>query len=233
MRTEPGTAARREVTFAEGERTSIELTAAGAMVGALAGGAVAILAIIGLMRTGSVPTYLMEVGAIVLGAGLLIQGVAGATRFASSTDAPQGRFEKLRFGSGVTAAAVAGVAGIGLGIAAIVGVAPLVLTSIAVIVFGAASLLSVGAMTEIHDSVLARFASAMAPETRHTIFLASALELLVGVAAVVLGIIALFNLVPITLNLVGLLCLGVSALLSGLATGGALGRLLGMRTFVH
>lgn len=159
-------------------------------VGAIATIALAIVGLAGVLRP-----IMASIATIVIGAALLLEGGSmGAAQVSSRT----GEFESAS--GGFSTPFLGGVAGIVLGILALLGVASITLVSVALIVFGAAFLLSGVAQ-----------ANSLAAATGGNTF--------VGLAAVVLGILAVVGLNPIVLVLVGLLVLGAGALFSGSAQG--------------
>ena len=205
------------VASREDERSPLEMIGAGAVLAVLAGGAAGILAILGLVRQGSMPVYLMEVATIVLGIGLLVQGLAGGAHFTTAKE--HGRLGKISLGGGVAAATIGGLAGLCLGIAALVGAVPRILCAIALIVYGVTVLLGAGTMVGVNEIAIehGRIDPQARASSRGLMLGGAGLHLLAGIAAIVLGVLALFNLVPITLVLVGLLVVSVGILLGGLA----------------
>jgi len=108
----------------------------------------------------------------------------------------------------MTAGFFAGIAGIVLGILSFFHSAP-VFVAVSLLVYGGALLLSGGTLARLNwlltnpegaDSAAAAGGSGSA---------------FMGLAVTVLGILAVIGLVPMTLSLVGLLCLGASAFFSG------------------
>jgi hypothetical protein len=112
---------------------------------------------------------------------------------------------------GITGELLAGVAGIVLGILALLGIVPMTLMSVAVIIYGGTLLLTSG------ESVwLTPFGkeNEVVRQLMHSMSLAAAgAQVLVGLAAVVLGILGLVGIMPITMILVALLATGASMLL--------------------
>lgn len=209
MNLEPGT-----IETSSRSRPSVTVVAGGSIAQAAAAGAAAVLAIIGLAGTS---TYLMmSITTIVLGAAFLLrEGGIMAQSFRSGRVARGEVFDEV-LGSGLTAATIAGIAGVALGILALVGVVPSILIPAAVIAFGGGLLLdaSMGAsMTIAHPQGIATHAPV------GTVTPGAGGELLVGVGAAALGILALLGLAPVTLSLVALLALGVSTFLVGGAIG--------------
>lgn len=180
-----------------GGGTSVMAEAIGA-IGAL------VLAIIGL--AGVLPNLMASIATIVIGADLLAEGCAiGARyrhRFAQSAVQAHG----LQ-GTGYLAGEfIGGTAGIVLGILALFRADPTPMLAVAVLVFGATLLIS-GAATRSQW-----FVATQAEGAPREVAAASAPSghMLVGLGAVVLGILAVIGLVPMTLILVGLLSLGAA-----------------------
>jgi hypothetical protein len=124
----------------------------------------------------------------------------------------------------VSAEIIGGLAGIALGILALVGVETMALLAVSTIVFGGTLLFGSPAVyrasraepgTQIFDEI-----------ARQTAAGAAGAQALVGIGAVTLGILALVGIVPQTLVLVAVLCVGGAALLSGGALTGKMVSLL-------
>jgi hypothetical protein len=156
---------------------------------------------------GSHPAWLAEIGCIAAGAALLLGGAAVGGHVArfSPGGAPASK-------GGTAADVVGGVAAIALGILALVGIAPWPLTSIAVISLGAALLLS---------SAIPAHAAPEGGSKRGRA--AGGVQLLAGVAASVLGVLALLGMQPLWLVLVGVLVAGSGLVVSGAAMIAAAG----------
>lgn len=176
-----------------------------------------ILAIIGL--AGILPSAMASIATIVIGTVILMEGgLAGvAGRWLSAQSATEKH--SLALGGGVTAEFFGGLAGIILGILGLFQAMPETLLAVAVLVFGAALLLGGGSILrlnrwlQLQNQVAAQDMSQTLAATNLGGFV------LIGLATVVLGILAVIGLVPMTLILVGLLSLGASALFSGRAAG--------------
>jgi hypothetical protein len=115
----------------------------------------------------------------------------------------------MEAGGGASAGFLGGIAGIVLGILALLGVATMTLLSVAILVYGASFMLS-GISAERLVGSLGTHGTAGEMTSGH---------FMVGIAALVLGILAVVGLSQLTLVLVGLLCLGTGALFSGSALG--------------
>ncbi len=168
-----------------------------------------VLAIVGL--AGLVANLMASIGTIIIGAAILMDGMAYRQFPAHS------RWAQTR---GLSAEFLGGVAGIVLGILALFGTYPAILLGVALIVFGSALFLNT-----IEFLQWQRFAGAqegVASQDAHAFAFGPGGQLMVGLAAVVLGILAVIGLSPLTLTLVGVLGLGFSALCNTIETRGLL-----------
>jgi hypothetical protein len=198
-----------------GEETIWTRTMAGGSTGeGIAGIATAVVAIIGLSHVASF--YLAAVATIVLGAGLLLRGLRMATRYWELGETSRTGFAPRGTEGGVSAEFVGGAAGVVLGILALLEIYPAILLPIMAIVFGAIWLLGVGASIRLNAlereqqwigqerEAGRRFGAEVFPG-------AYGGRLLVGIAALVLGIVGTVGVYPLALDLVALLVLGCSA----------------------
>jgi hypothetical protein len=188
----------------------------------VAGLAVVVLTILGL--AGVAPEFLAAVATIIFGVGLLLYGAAAIAevgRIFALDSQSRGVVEMAA--NGVSTVFLAGAAGIVLGILALLGKVPTDLVAISVIAFGGALILSssfnkrlrVLTIGASEDVTLTRFMQDSASES-------AGLQVLAGLAAIVLGILALANIAdPVVLVLIALLELGSFAILSSasVATG--------------
>lgn len=188
------------------------------------GGATAVLAILGLAHT--YPTVMPACATVAAGLGVMFSGAsvsAGYRRLLFATgDHP---LEVGKLGGGMSAEMIAGVAGVVLGILALLDIVPLVLSSVAVIVYGGALLFGSGAATRLKDLEIETVekrepARRVAEEAVAT---AMGAQNLVGLGAVILGILALVGIQSLTLTLVALLTLGAGLVIG--ATGASTGLL--------
>lgn len=210
------------------ESRTAEAAAYGGFFDAIGGIATAVLAIIAL--SGFNPMVLSAVATIVFGAALLIEAGTLLSEYAQiifptgtaarSTEAVGGEND-----GGLAAMFLVGAAGIVLGILSLLGIASAALTAVAVIAFGAALILSSGSVRHLY--VLQTSARRMDASQTGSEVLAgemssgsSGLQLLIGLAAVVLGILATAGIRTPLLTLVGLLILGVTVILTGSTLSG-------------
>lgn len=198
-----------------------ESAAYGGFVDAAGGVATVVLAIVGLAHT--LPEMMISIATIVFGAALLIQAGAMLSEYAeilapTSATAPA---EELGGGS-LSALFLAGAAGIVLGVLGVLGLNPAVLSSCAIIAFGAAMLLSANSVWHLHrvkqaTQIAAQPTPASAAEIiANDMALGSAsVQALAGLAAIVLGIIALAGGNATILPLAALLVLGGTLVATG------------------
>jgi hypothetical protein len=235
MRTE---APRPEAPPGREMARSAEVVAGGSMAEAVAGAAAIVLSIVGLAPIW--PTYLGPIAAIVIGAGLVLEGGAIAARYAALLQfAGDTAGTEVELGGGLSAEVLGGIAGIVLGILALIHIVPLALEGVAAIVFGATLLLGCAATAGLNRAMLRNFSGTMfgGGISRHVaaeaVSAAGGAQVLVGLGAVVLGIIALV-LVPAgynseVLSLVAFLAVGASLLISGAALSGKFLRFVSWR----
>ncbi|MBE7426702.1 MAG: hypothetical protein HS106_11785 [Ideonella sp.] len=208
------------------DRRLFKTMTAGSAVEALGGAAAVVLAIVGL--AGIAPEYVSAVAAIVVGAALLAQAsfIAARAREIESREHLSGA-RKLEFEGGVSSEAVAGGVAIVLGILALLGIGSDALVAISAIVIGAALILECGAMNRINALDVANGQHLTARRiARRAVIGSEGAQMLIGLAAVVLGILALVGVGTPVLSLVALLAIGVAILLGGTALGGRSASLL-------
>lgn len=207
------------------QTTFNELTVGGPMSVITGGAAAGVLAIVAL--AGVEPEYLVAVAAIALGVAMLFEGGFVASEYGRilNGSSSNGDATKVELGGGLSGEALAGVATIVLGILALIGVVPAVLVSVAAIVLGAGHIFGSGVSSRLNALKISASGEQEAAKqvASDAMTAATRLQLLVGLAVVVLGILALVGIAPLTLDLVAMLVLGSSFLLSG---GSIAGRVL-------
>lgn len=183
--------------------------ATGSGVEAVAGGAALVLAILGL--AGLLPMVLASIAVIAAGAAFLFDGAAVAARHRRlALEAGGGEAE---IETGMSTEIIGGLAGIALGILALIGIETVALLAISAIVFGGTLLFGSPA---VYRASRAEPGNQIVDEmARQTTAGAAGAQALVGIGAVTLGILALVGIMPQTLVLVAVLCIGGAALLSG------------------
>lgn len=190
----------------------------------LAAGAGVVLTIIALADV--LPFLLTQIVVIVLGAGLLIQGLTVAAR-ARELPSETGGTPGALAGE-LTVEVAAGATGIVLGILSLVGLAPMTLATVATIAFGAALLLG-GAETYRLNQFQLPWAPLSSPAehtVQRTAKSSAGGEEMAGLAAIVLGILALVGMNPGVLVLVALLAMSSMMFISSLVTIAHMARLL-------
>jgi len=159
-------------------------------IGAIATIALAIVALGGIYSV-----TLAAIATIVMAVSIMVEGGSTAG-FQQEVGTTEPTLERAPLGG----EAMGGLAGIVLGILALLGVASIPLISVAVLVFGGTFL--IGSIASVENKPAA-----------------AGSQVMVGVAGVVLGILAVVGINPVTLVLVGLLVLGGGALFGGSAMG--------------
>lgn len=197
---------------------TVEIVSGGSIAEAAGGLGAVVLAILALANI--LPIWLAPIAAIVLGGALFLQGGAMATRFHSLlAKTSPAHVSSVQFGSGMGAEILGGIAGVVLGILALLHIVPVTLLTVCAIVFGAALLMASGSNARL-NAIRFRDPSVESYDWIHHVtaeILAAAdgVQVLVGLGAIVLGIIALDTARPLTLDLISFLAVGGSVLLSG------------------
>lgn len=200
-----------------------ESVATGSTAEIIGGVAAVVLAILGLAHVA--PDFMLTIATIAVGAALVFEGGSIAAEYSKIVaSAAEGTLQTAEVGGGMTAEMIGGITGIVLGILALLGLDTMTLSASALIVFGATLALGAGMTSRLADlKIRASGAHETAQKVAHEAVTAAAdTQVLAGVAAAVLGILALVGLAPTTLVLIGLLAVGASVLLSGSAVGGRL-----------
>lgn len=204
-----------------------ERSSYGGFVDAVGGIATIVLAIIGL--SGTIPSMMLGIVTIIFGAALLIQGGAMLSEYARIIfPAGTANFAIDQFGGGTLSAVfLAGAAGIVLGVLSLLGIHSTMLTAVAVMAFGSALVLSANSVMNLHRLKM----SSTAPENQSahsgSEILASemasgsaGIQAFAGLAAIVLGILAVVGNNPQVLTLVALLALGATLVMTGTTLSG-------------
>jgi hypothetical protein len=193
------------------EKTTIGILTGGSSLELIGGGAAVVLAIIGL--AGNWPLYMSAISTIAIGAGLLAYGGAIAARWNETVR--RYRLNERETASGIGTEIVGGAAGVVIGILALAGVMPTVLLPVAAIVLGASLLLGAAAQPQLavfSPDRDARFDQA----ERQSLKASSGVMVLVGVGAVVLGVLALIGVGPaMTMSMVAMLGIGCALVIAG------------------
>ncbi|MCQ4189489.1 MULTISPECIES: hypothetical protein [Methylocystis] len=198
----------------------------GGLIDAIGGVATIVLVICGLV--GIAPPMMVAIATIVFGVALLIQGGAMLSEYTQVVFPGGVRTASIEQMGGNSLALVflVGAAGIVLGVLSLLGISAAVLTPVAVIGYGTALLLSSNAVWRLY--VLRRASAQMETVVGQSQYVgaemlasemasgSAGIQALAGLAAIVLGILALAgNTADLTLNLVALLALGSTIVLTG------------------
>ena len=175
-----------------------------------AGIAVIVLCIIGLGATAA--ASMASISVIIIGAGLLIEAANTAIEY-GRTVSGNAVGEVAEAGADMMVECMAGGTGIVLGILALIGINAAHLAPAALIVFGAALLLAGASATRIGTVGMTESGAARTVSWRSELAPSRGLQMLIGVAAVVLGILAfVITANTAVLLLVGLLVVGAALL---------------------
>ena len=207
-------------TFVESKSGSI--AAYGGLMDAVGGIAASVIAVVGL--TGFDPLLMTGIATIVFGAALLIEGGALLSEYAYLSPAIGGvSAESATADGGILPMFLFGVGGIVLGVLAVLGIVPVALPAIAVIAYGTALLIGSSSVQRVYVlQSIVRLATARPTNDGAAAGMAAGsagVELLAGLTAIVLGILALVGHAP-TLTLTALLVMGITELLHGSTLAG-------------
>ncbi len=203
------------------EKKALKIVASGSLAQGFAGMGAMALAIIGLAGVHTV--WMLAIATILASIALMFVGGAIGARFSAlAHDASRGRLGAVELGSGMTAELLGGFTGLVLGILAILGMVPLVLAPIAAMIFGAALVLGLAAISRLNDLNVEKACDDK--ETRHiaqaAVRSAEGIQMLLGLGSGILGLLALIGVAPMILSLVAMLAVGLASLASGSALGG-------------
>ena len=207
------------------------IIAGGSVLEAFGGAAAIGLAIIGLSQLA--PYLVVSLAAIALGAALMVESglmMAGYSTAVLTSRHPE--FAEADLGGGVGLRAIAGLSVVVLGVLGTLGLFPVVLTAVSAIVLGTALIFSTGLAAEVRWVRIEISEGVEAPmegATRVGVSATTGMQMLAGLAAIVLGIIALAGYSPLVLTLIALLAIGGSILF----TGGAVSARMAMLSAHH
>lgn len=185
----------------------------GPMTEGAAGIAVIVLAILALASIS--PGVLTPIAAIVIGVGLLIEAANTGIEYSrvSARGMQSGAVQTAQLGADVSVELIAGVVGIVLGVLALIGAGTdMHLLPAALIVFGAAMLLAGFSATSISSVSGVDSAAGGVIAVQSELAPARGLQVLAGVASIVLGILAFVLTGGPTLLMVGFLVVGATLL---------------------
>ncbi len=209
------------------QRGPLEAATGGAGAEVVGGIGAVVLSIVGLANV--VPELMLSIAGIVIGAAFVLEGAVIAAEYSRALSATETATQRSSEVGGLTIEMLAGLVGIVLGVLSIIGIDPQVLMAASAIVFGSALVLSSGAIARLNE-IRSQTASAagtvptqtlMSAQTvvQQAVAAAAGAQVFTGLAAIVLGILALVNIQPPTLTLVALLAVAATILLRGSAIG--------------
>jgi hypothetical protein len=211
-------------TFVRGSSFGSEAEPFGLLSEGAAGIATIVLAVIALTGISAAP--LASIITIVVGVGLMAQAFNSAAERSKAMAAGAAGSPSVEVGGEVMVDLLTGVAGIVLGILALVGINAVHLVPAALIVFGGALLLS-GAIEMMPRP--AAITSTAGGQTQIASYqgpvATGGLEIMVGIAAIVLGILSLIFMSSWVLVLVGFIAIGAAMLMVSATFGIAVTRL--------
>ncbi len=192
--------------------------ASGEIVG---GGGAVVLAIIAL--SGIIPVTLLAVAGLAVGAALMFEGGAIASRYRDIAAEIDNRFDLTALGGGLSAEFLGGAAGVVLALITLLGLNSAMLMAISAIVYGGALVIGAETAAELKALTLPRTEKHehLQKIARSALSATVSVRVMAGLGAVVLGILGLIDAPSsITLSLVAFLALGGTVLMSGTAIGG-------------
>jgi hypothetical protein len=192
--------------------------AGGSVLEAVAGLVALILAIIGL--SGTLPTWMATIATVIVGIAFLVGGATFAAHFSGATMGRPVGFRLLaELRGGMLVVFLGGLAGVILGILSIIGLIPAVLLDLAAIILGATLILTGGPIVRFSRQMIEGTAGTtpLSGVAREAVWVVAALQVMIGLGSIVLGIVGLAGYFPITLSLVAMLVLGFSTFMLGIA----------------
>jgi hypothetical protein len=209
-----------DISSVEQVRRTHAVEATGAATESMGGIAVIVLTIIAL--AGIMRAVLTDIAGIIFGAAFIIEGAALAARQSAVIEGAAAEIEQVETG-GMSVELVTGFAAIVLGILSLVGLVPTILMPALVITGGAGLIFSAGAVARFSGLRMGALGATSATRALVESAVSSAAggQVLAGLAAVTLGIVALVGVGDNQiLTTVGLLVLGAAITLSGTALSG-------------
>lgn len=200
-----------------------ESVASASFAAVLAGGIAAIvLSIIGLSHYA--PILMAAIATLALGTAFALNGGLLALGWAHRTQS-HARGETAEYLGGLSAEAVTGVAAIVLAILALLNVDAAALLPVATLVLGIGAIFGSGMLAWLNSAnrtTSTRFGERtdQAQPASAVLAFAAVVEVLAGLGAIALSILALIGFLPLELSLVALLALGVANVLCGASVAG-------------
>lgn len=211
-------------TYVEGRGLATEAEPFGLVSEGAAGVAAIVLAVIAL--AGISAPVLTAIITIVIGVGLMVQAFNAAAESSKMAPAGVAATPTAELGGEVMVDCLTGITGIVLGILALVGINAPHLIPAALIVFGGALLLGGTMQMRPKSAPLATTAAGQVQLVSHQgSAAAGGMEVMVGVAAIVLGILSLIFMSSWVLVLVGFIAIGAALLMVSASFSGTVTRL--------
>lgn len=201
------------------EKRVFEVIAGGSFAEMAGGIGAVILAIVGL--AGVLPHLLAAIAAISIGAAILFEGLAVSMEYNKLLhNLADNEVHTAELTGGMSAEFFAGTAGVILGILAILNVASVTLLSVSAIVLGIGVAFSSGTKARLNALRIERVEGKLFQRVaRDAVVTAIGADVLVGLTAAILGILAILGLAPIVLTMVAMLIMGAGTLIGGSAIG--------------
>ena len=200
------------------ERLSVKAVMGGSIFESLASGVTFVLALVGVAEI--VPEQMLLWSVIAMGAAFLFEGVGISMRYSKLlAETSKDRWEKAEFGTGVSAEFIGGAVGLVLGIVAFTGFHRAAMLPTALLVYGITLLLSSGLTFRLSALEIegAEESAKFKAVAREAVSVSALTELLLGIGAGILGIIALMSTTPVPVTIVGMLIVGFAGLVTGTA----------------
>lgn len=202
-------------------RRAMRAASSGSIMEGVVGAGAATLAILAL--AGVLPVILVPVAVLAGGAALIFQGLAVTTRLhaimnlTSDERHPAGG----ALGEGLTVELMGGAGAAVLGLLAVIGVGQTILPPIGVIILGATLLTSTNVIAKLNHLAISYSGHHEAAQevAREAVQASLGAQILLGLGAMALGILAIVGVAPMALTMIGVLAVGASVLLSGTALG--------------
>jgi hypothetical protein len=174
-----------------------------------------ILAIVGLFAI--LPLYMAGIATIAIGVAFFIDGFVSIAKYRTvPVEVSQRPFEIIQLGWGTTAEFFGGAAGIVLGILALMNIYPLVLVPTAALIYGITLIFSSSMLARLNETrIEQQREERQRIVEREAVVVTADIQIFVGLAALVLGILSLLGMYPLVLSLVALLAVAFSDLFSG------------------
>ncbi|MEN6627623.1 MAG: hypothetical protein ABFD69_15470 [Candidatus Sumerlaeia bacterium] len=208
------------VTHSEQERMTRGVVGFGSVASAILGGVGVIFCVYGL--AGLNAATLAPLATILVGLSMMIGGGSFAVRTNKLGQESNVQGIGGAVGGEMAVESVAGILGAMLGTWALLGIQPVALMAVAAIVMGGGMLIESIAEPTLGRVRLATYRENQPVErfTHQAIEVSAGVDLVFGLGAISLGILALAGFIPMTVILMSMLTLGVGVLLGGSALAG-------------